>query len=104
MEQSLTFKVNESCEMVSLGIFCRSKPYLLDLPIPQRTDALINYVGLCGKNKKLAFKSHCIFNLFVSFIHDDHHGSTWDLSVPRQLNQMSVVPLLNHFADQLKAT
>ena len=47
------------------------------------------------KNLELAFDLHCVLNLFISFIQDAHHGSTWDIPVPRQLNQMSVVPLLN---------
>lgn len=59
--------------MVSLSIFCKSEPYLLDLHMPQRIDKFISHVGPCGKNLKLAFDSHCILNLFISFIQDAHH-------------------------------
>ena len=81
--------------MISLSIFCKLQAYLLDLHMPQRVDAFISHVGPCGKNLELAFDLQCILNLFISFIQDAHHGGTWDIPVPRQLDQMSMVPLLN---------
>lgn len=77
MKQTLTFKVNQNCEMVSLSIFYKSKPYLLDLHMPQKVVALISHVGLCGKNQELAFDSHCILDLLVlsKMTITDAHGT-----------------------------
>lgn len=54
------FKPSENSEMISPGVFCKFKPQLLDVQVPQRAGALVSHAGPRGEDPELASGSTAI--------------------------------------------